>query len=105
MGPCRGKETGETALFRNLLKQFHPGDIFVADRYLCSYSMMALALGVDCVVRQHQLRTTDFRRGRRLGNGDYLGLIGWMWRLTSKCPNRSKFAKSKSVTGSRKREV
>ena len=53
-------------------------------------------IGVDCVVRQHQLRTTDFRRGRRLGNGDHLSLIGWMWRLTSECPNRSKFAKSKS---------
>lgn len=74
MGPYRGKETGETALFRKLLKHFVPGDIFVADRYMCSYFMIALAmaLGVDCVVRQHQMRTTDFRRGRRLGNGDHI---------------------------------
>ena len=74
MGPYRGKETGETALFRKLLKHFVPGDIFVADRYMCSYFMitLAMALGVDCVVRQHQMRTTDFRRGRRLGNGDHI---------------------------------
>ena len=34
MGPYVGKETGETALFRLLLKDMQQGDIFVADRYL-----------------------------------------------------------------------
>ncbi len=43
MGPCVGKESGETALFRSLLKNMLRGDIFVADRYLCSYFMIALA--------------------------------------------------------------
>ena len=74
MGPYAGKETGETSLFRGLLKQLPCGDIFVADRYLCSYFMIALARedGVDAVVRQHQLRITDFRRGQSLGKEDHL---------------------------------
>ena len=74
MGPCAGKETGETALFRRLLKQLLRGDIFVADRYMCSYFMIALAreYGVDAVVRQHQQRITDFRRGQSLGKEDHL---------------------------------
>jgi hypothetical protein len=65
MGPAIGKETGETALFRQLLPRLQPGDVFVADRYLCSYFMVALAQqnGVDAVIRQHQRRITDFRRG------------------------------------------
>jgi hypothetical protein len=69
-----GKETGETALFRSLLQNMSRGDIFVADRYLCSYFMIALARerGVDAVVRQHQQRITDFRRGQSLGKEDHL---------------------------------
>jgi putative transposase len=74
MGPYTGKKTGETALFRKLLDQLGEGDILLADRYYCSYFMIAMLaeLGVDFVVRLHQLRTTDFRRGRRLGKGDHL---------------------------------
>jgi len=74
MGPYAGKETGETALFRSLLQRLQAGDVFVADRYLCSYFMLALACerGVDAVVRQHQLRITDFRRGQSLGKEDHL---------------------------------
>jgi hypothetical protein len=34
--PHRGKETGETALFRRLLDQLRNGDLVVADRYYCS---------------------------------------------------------------------
>ena len=74
LGPYAGKETGETALFRGLLKNMSRGDIFVADRYMCSYFMIALARerGVDAVVRQHQQRITDFRRGESLGKEDHL---------------------------------
>jgi len=76
-GPYHGKETGETALFRKLLDSLRPGDVLVADRYYCSYWMIALALarGVDVVFRQHQLRRTDFRRGRRLGHNDHV--VDW----------------------------
>jgi hypothetical protein len=74
IGPYAGKETGETALLRELLERFKHGDILLADRYYCSYFMMALLLerGVDFVARLHQARTADFRRGRRLGPGDHL---------------------------------
>jgi Transposase DDE domain len=73
-GPYRGKQTGETALLRTLLGSLRPGDVLVADRYYCSYWMVALALarGVHVVFRQHQLRHTDFRRGRRLGPDDHI---------------------------------
>ena len=74
MGPYCGKETGETALFRTLLEDLQPGDVLVADRFYCSYAMVALALaaGADVVFRLHQLRHYDFRRGRRLGTGDHI---------------------------------
>ena len=76
-GPCRGKETGETALFRQMLGTLRKGDVLVADRYYCSYWTVALAmqLGVDVVFRQHQARHTDFRRGRRLGKKDHV--VDW----------------------------
>jgi putative transposase len=72
-GPYEGKETGETALFRTLLGELSAGDVIVFDRYFCSYFMVALALRhqVDVVVRLHQRRTCDFRRGQRLGRGDH----------------------------------
>ena len=72
MGPYTGKETGEHALLRSLLECLHPGDVLLADRYYCSYFMIALLKerGVDVVVRLHQRRPADFRRGRRLGKDD-----------------------------------
>jgi hypothetical protein len=72
--PYRGKETGESALFRQLFSQLRPGDLVVADRYYCSYWIIALLqkLGVDVTFRMHQLRHYDFRRGRRLGHADHV---------------------------------
>jgi putative transposase len=66
MGPYAGKETGETALFRQLLDRLKPGAVVLADRYFCSYFMIALlrALGVDVVFRLHHLRQRTFQRGR-----------------------------------------
>lgn len=74
MGPYAGKETGEMALLRQLFDRFEEGDVLLADRYYCSYFMIVLLLelGVDFVVRLHQRRTADFRRGARLGRGDHL---------------------------------
>jgi hypothetical protein len=73
-GPYQGKETGETALLRQLLDRLRPGDIVVADRYYCSYWMIALLhqCGVDVTFRLHQLRHYDFRRGQRLGPDDHV---------------------------------
>lgn len=74
MGPYSGKETGEMALMRQLLSQLQPNDILMADRYFCSYFMIAmlLAMKIDFVARIHQLRKTDLRRAQRLGKHDHL---------------------------------
>lgn len=74
MGTYSGKETGETALLRQLLDRFEPGDILLADRLYCSYFMVILLRerGIDFVTRVHQRRKVNFRRGRRLGQGDHI---------------------------------
>jgi hypothetical protein len=74
MGPHQGKGTGETALFRALLGEVRAGDVVVADRYYCSYWLLALLLerGADVCFRLHQRRRYDFRRGRWLGRGDHV---------------------------------
>jgi putative transposase len=74
MGPYAGKETGEPALLRQLLARFAPGDVLLADRYYCSYFMIAMLMeaGIDLVSRVHQRREVDFRRGRRLGKNDHV---------------------------------
>jgi hypothetical protein len=66
LGPYQGKESGETALFRTLLELLPPGTVVLADRFYCSYFMVALlqARGVDVVLRLHQCRASSFRRGR-----------------------------------------
>jgi len=73
-GPYCGKETGETALLRQLLPCLHAGDILLGDTYFCSYFMIALLRerGVDVVFHQHQRRTTDFTQGQSLGTEDHL---------------------------------
>jgi hypothetical protein len=82
-GPYQGKESGETALLRTLLGQLPAGSIVVADRFYCSYFMVALlqACGVQVVMRLHQRRKSDFRRGRSLGPDDHV--VEW---VKPKCP-------------------
>jgi Transposase DDE domain len=74
MGPCKGKQTGEDALFRQLYGSLVKGDILLADRYHCSYFTIAALqlMRVDVLTRQHARRVTDFRRGQRLGKRDHL---------------------------------
>jgi putative transposase len=77
VGPYAGKQTGETALLRQLLGTFKPRDVVVFDRYFCSFMMLALLSQqeVHVCARLHHCRRSDFRRGRRLGPGDHL--ITW----------------------------
>ena len=77
IGPCSGKETGETALIRQLFGLLKPGDVVVEDRYFGGWFMIALLpeLNVEVVTRLHQHRTADCRRGRRLGADDHL--VDW----------------------------
>jgi hypothetical protein len=74
LGPYAGKQTGEPALLRELFGRLGAEDIVVADRYYCSFMMIALLLaqGTQVCVRKHQRRHSDFRRGRRLGKYDHL---------------------------------
>jgi len=62
----------ESLLFRELWKKLQRGDIILADRGFCSYGAMASLRerGVDSVMRLHQARTADFRRGKALGADD-----------------------------------
>ena len=74
LGPCQGKETGETALFRALWEALEPGEIVLGDRYFGSFFGIAglRQRGVDGLFRMHQRRKYDFRRGRRLGIEDHV---------------------------------
>jgi Transposase DDE domain len=74
LGPYKGKETGETALFRTLLDGLEAGDVVLGDSYFASYFMIAEldGRGVDALSRMHQRRKFDFRRGRRLGIEDHV---------------------------------
>ena len=76
IGPYSGKQTGETALLRTRLDSFSSGDLLVADRYFCSFFLVAMLLGrgVQSCTRMHQKRHFDFRRGRRLGAKDHLAV-------------------------------
>ncbi len=77
IGPYQGKQTGENALLRDLLDTFNEDDVVVFDRYYCSFMLLALLSlrGVQVCTRLHQRRTSDFRRGYRLGQDDHL--INW----------------------------
>lgn len=72
-GPCEGKNTGETALLRGLMDKLGPGDVVPADRYFAGYFGISRLKqqGIDVLIRQHQRRHTDLRRGRRLGKRDH----------------------------------
>ena len=74
VGRYRGKRTGEPALLRQLWECLEAGSVAVAD--CCYGSFWSFAMlqqrGVDSVFPLHQLRTCDFRRGRRLGQEDHL---------------------------------
>ena len=62
------------------------GDIVLADRFYCTYAVVAelLARGCDAVFRLHgaRSRTMDFRKGRRLGRHDRL----MTWQRPTVCP-------------------
>lgn len=74
IGSCRGKQTGEQSLFRQMWDALQPGDVVLGDRLYDSYRDAALlrARGVDVVFGKSQSRRCDFRMGRRLGRDDHV---------------------------------
>jgi Transposase DDE domain len=89
-GPYAGKETGETALFRQLWGRLEPGGIVLGDRVFGSFFGIAglSERGLDGLFRMHQRRKYDLRRGRRLGVEDHVvtwtkpGRPDWMDEAT-----------------------
>jgi hypothetical protein len=80
LGICRyaGKGQSELGMLRILWNIFLPGDVLLADRLMCTWTEMVMlrGRGVDCVCRLTSHRTADFRRGKRLGNGDHI--VKWL---------------------------
>ncbi len=81
-GPYKGKETGESALPRQMLNPLLASDVVAFDRCYCSFMMIVQLLNrnADVCTRLHHGRHTDFRKGRRPGKYDHL----IVWRMPSK---------------------
>lgn len=64
----------DSALAWKLLGFLRAGDTLVADRAFCSYGFIAACQrrGVQVVMRLHQAREINMRKGKRLGKGDRL---------------------------------
>jgi hypothetical protein len=73
---CRyaGKGNSELGMLRKLWDVLRPGDVMLADRYMCAWHDIFLLKqrGVDSVTRLSVNRRADFRRGQRLGKGDHI---------------------------------
>jgi hypothetical protein len=69
-----GKGQSELGMLRCLWDVFRPGDVMIADRYMCAWTEMVMLKerGVDTVVRLHVMRKADFRRGKRLSQDDHI---------------------------------
>jgi DDE family transposase len=69
-----GKGHSELGMLRKLWEILRPGDLMLADRYMCAWHEIYLLQqrGVDTVTRVHHCRRVDFRRGERLGKDDHI---------------------------------
>jgi hypothetical protein len=78
--------SSELTLVHQLWGQLKRGDIVLADRFYCTYVILAQLLvhGCDAVFRLHggRSRTMDFRQGKRLGRHDRL----MTWDRPTVCP-------------------
>ena len=79
-----GKKGGhERHLFRDLIKQFSPGEVVLGDRGFCSYADIFLLKqqAVDCVFRIFN-RKPNYQTGQRLGKYDHVV----DWEKPKTCP-------------------
>jgi hypothetical protein len=69
--------SNENNLFEGLFECLEAGDVLLADRNFCSYGNLSLLLRkkLDAVMRMHQSRPADFRKGQALGKNHRL--IRW----------------------------
>lgn len=91
-----GKGHRELGMLRQLWGLLRPGDIVLADRYMCAWHEIYLLKqrGIDTVTRLHHCRSVDFRRGKRLGKYDHI--VEWRrpgrirsldWQTLKSLPN------------------
>jgi Transposase DDE domain len=75
-GHYRGKGGDEQSLLRSILDTLERGDLLLGDAFYATYFLLCTLRerGIDAVFEQHgsRQRTTDFRRGQRLGARDHL---------------------------------
>ena len=69
-----GKGNSELGMLHKLWDILRPGDVMLADRYMCAWHEIHLLKQrrIDTVTRLHHCRRVDFRRGKRLGKGDHV---------------------------------
>jgi hypothetical protein len=70
----QGKGTGETSLFSQVLNGLLTDDLLMADRYYCTFAIIALlhTKGIPVLFPLHANKTADFRQGRKMGAKDHL---------------------------------
>lgn len=76
VGPYKGKQASESALFRSLHEGIEAGEVVLGDRHFCSFFRIAdlQQRGADVVMRMHQHRKVNFRRGVHVGRHDHVVL-------------------------------
>jgi len=76
MGRFQGKGGNEQALLRSIVETFDRGDLLLGDALYATWFLLAdlESRGVDVLFEQNgaRRRTTDFRKGCRLGSRDHL---------------------------------
>jgi len=76
LGRFRGKGGDEQTLLRSMLDTLNTGDVLLGDAYYATYFLLCelQRRGIDGVFEQYgaRRRSTDFRRGERLGTRDHL---------------------------------
>jgi len=76
LGRFRGKGGDEQTLLRSMLDTLNAGDVLLGDAYYATYFLLCelQRRGIDGVFEQYgaRRRSTDFRRGKRLGTRDHL---------------------------------
>ncbi len=75
-GPCKGKGSDEQSLLRSMLDRLKGDDILLGDAFYATYFLLCelVRRGVDGLFEQQgsRKRSTDFRKGERLGVRDHL---------------------------------
>jgi hypothetical protein len=76
IGRYAGKGGDEQSLLRSILDTLERGDVLLGDAFYATYFLLCALRerGIDAVFEQHgsRQRSTDFRRGQRLGERDHL---------------------------------